>query len=80
MTGCYEKGSYPSAHSGVVGEVVRRSTFTDCFCGTGAVFNQGGKFANTVSGSFPGGHPSGPVFTADWTGAATSYTPSPYDP
>ena len=79
MTGCYQKGSYPNNH-GVVGEVVRNSHMTNSYCGTGQVFNQAGSFGNTATGSFPGGHPTSPIFTVDWSGAATSYTPSPYDP
>ena len=88
MTGCYEKGSYPAAHSGVVGEIATRSTFSDCYSGSGAVFNQVSRktssgtfsYGNVVSGSFGGGHPASVVFMVDWSGAATSYTASPFDP
>ena len=79
MTGCYIKGSYPTAH-GVVGEIGEDCTFTDDACGTGAVFNQAGSFGNVVSGTFPGGHPDSAIFTSDWTGTGASYTSSPFDP
>lgn len=87
MTRCYMKGSYPTDHS-VVGEVVSRSAFVDSFCGTGRVFNNVAKetstgtfsYGNSVTGSFSGGHPDSPIFTRDWDGTKTSYTPSPYDP
>ena len=52
----------------------------ECYCGTGSVFNQQGRCGNVASGSFPGGRPTSPIFTVNWTGATTSYTPSPYDP
>ncbi len=84
MTHCYVKGSYPTPHS-VIGELGRDCAFTDCFNGTGSVFNQGGSFGNVVSGSFSNARrPTTALFPAgsayDWTGTATSYTPSPYDP
>jgi hypothetical protein len=84
MTRCYSKGSYPVAHSNV-GEIGRDCTFTDCFVGTGSVFGQVGRFGNIVRGSFSNAdRPTQAIFPAgsayDWTGATTSYTPSPYDP
>jgi hypothetical protein len=84
MSGCYAKGSSPAAH-GEIGEIGKDCTFTGCFCGTGAVFNQAGSFGNVVTGSFSNaGRPVTAIFPAgsayDWTGTATSYTPSPFDP
>ena len=79
MTGCYLKGSYPKGHS-INGEICAYCNFIDCVNGSGGVFDQGGRYGNVVSGSFPGGHPVSPIFTSDWTGATTSYTPSPHDP
>ena len=84
MTRVYNKGSLADPRTGhghgVVGEVCSGSYAKDCFCGSGSVFNQAGRCGNTASGSFPGGHPKSPIFTADWTGSTTSYTKSPYDP
>ena len=80
MTGCYEKGSSPVAHSGVVGEIVSDSTFTNCFSGTGGVCNHARTCGNVVIGCFHRGHPKSPIFTCNWRGTRTSYAPSPYDP
>jgi hypothetical protein len=79
MTRCYTKGSYPEGH-GVVGEIGKDFLMTDSYSGTGSVFNQGGRFGNVITGTFPGGHPDSPIFTRDWSGSGTSYTPSPFDP
>ena len=80
MTDCYEKGSSPNGHS-VVGENASDCVMTDCYCGTGgAITLSPGPYGKQIIGSFPGGHPQSPIFTVDWSGAGTSYTPSPYDP
>jgi hypothetical protein len=80
MTRCYMKGSYPIAHDVTV-ECAAKSTFRDCYCGTGSVCNHAGICGNVVSGTFPGGHhPASSLFAVDWSGTTTSYTPSPYDP
>jgi hypothetical protein len=84
MTNCYFKGSYGKAQ-GVVAELGKNCAVTNCYCGTGSVFNQGGKFGNVVSGSFSNAtRPATAIFPAgsasNWTGTTTSYTPSPYDP
>ena len=78
MTRCYHKGSVNDG--GVVAEIGQDCAMTDCYCGSGSVLNQAGSFGNTASGKFPGGHPASPIFTSDWTGTGTSYTPSPFDP
>jgi hypothetical protein len=82
MTGCYMKGSI--AIWGYVGpnqgEIAANGTYSNCFNGTGSVFNHNGICGNVVTGTFSGGHPAGPIFTIDWSGTATAYTPSPYDP
>lgn len=84
MTRCYHKGSYPTGRS-IVGEIVSGGLFTDCYSGTGSVFNYGGSFGNVVRGTFSNAdRPVTTIFPAgsthDWAGATTSYTSSPYDP
>ena len=79
MTRCYLKGSTPVAHS-VVGEITSDCTMLDSFCGTGSVETYAGSYGNVATRTFPGGHPASPIFTADWSGITTSYTPSPFDP
>jgi hypothetical protein len=79
MTGCYLKGSI-GPYGSVIGEQASHCTMTNCYNATGSALNHSDLFGNVVSGTFPGGHPANSVFTVDWSGATTSYTPSPYDP
>jgi hypothetical protein len=79
MTRCYQKGSTPIAHS-VVAEITSDCTMENCYCGTGSVEGYAGKYGNVATDTFPGGHPTSPIFTTNWSGATTSYTPSPFDP
>jgi hypothetical protein len=52
----------------------------DCFCGTGSVEGYAGSYGNVATGRFPGGHPRSSIFTVNWSGITTAYTPSPFDP
>ena len=55
-------------------------TMLDCFCGTGSVEGYAGSYGNVATGRFPGGHPRSSIFTVNWSGITTAYTPSPFDP
>jgi hypothetical protein len=80
VTDCYFKGSYPTGHS-VVHEVGRDSTTKNSYNATGGVGGYSGSYGNLVSGSYSNTRrPQTALFPTDWTGATTSYTPSPYDP
>ena len=82
VTGCYFKGS-TSTHpidKCFQSEFCKDLTITDTYCGTG-FYVFAGNYGNVVSGSLDAGaRPATPIFTANWTGTTTSYTPSPYDP
>ncbi len=80
VTRSYFKGSWPTGH-GVVHEIGRNSAARDSYCGTGSTGGFSGKYGNVVTGSFTNGmRPATAIFNVDWSGATTSYTPSPYDP
>ena len=80
ITDCYFKGSYPAAH-GVVYEIGRDAKIVDSSNATGGFGVHSGSFGNLQTGSFTNSlRPDTAAFTTDWTGAQTSYTPSPYDP
>jgi hypothetical protein len=84
LTRCYSKGSLKGG-SHMVGEVSRNCKVIDCNF-THNQTNRGtptGTFSygNENSGSFSNANrPSTALFTTDWSGSLTTYTPSPYDP
>ena len=83
MTDCYMKGeiaTWSDSPGQGEGEVTANCTISDCFNGTGSFLASNGVCGDTVTGTFSGGHPASPLFTVDWSGAGTDYTPSPYDP
>ena len=72
VTRCYFKGG---VSGGPRYELCRNSASVDC--------NTGGStsYGNTRSGVFSNDNrPSTSLFTVDWTGTGSSYTPSPFDP
>jgi hypothetical protein len=74
---CYFKGASGSYH--VVYEIGKNCKATAC--GGTSISMNSGSFGNAVSGSFAGGsRPRTSLFSSDWTGTGTSYTPSPFDP
>ncbi len=80
ITRSYFKGSYPTAHS-VVFEIGKDSHVVGSCNGTGTFANHAGSYDNSVTGSYSSSkRPSTAIFDAGWSGATTTYTPSPYDP
>ena len=55
-------------------EVGKDCSAIDC---SGIAVGHSGSYGNSTSGTFPGGHPTSPIFTTDWN---AGYTASPYDP
>ena len=81
ITRGYFKGNYPTTTYNLDFEFGENCILTNCYLPSGTPTDfVSGRYGDILTGTFPGGYPTSPIFNTNWTGSGVSYTPSPYDP